>query len=357
MSNSNAILFRWSGSKVNIKVALEPHKPVIFIGFNNTLKSITARMIIAILASQGLIDDSWSLPERNWQEYLSKIVTSLSEGSSPVIEVAEAVKEKKLGYILIEDSRVALRKYLETREQYHSAIDELQRKINKIDLIQLRSDITRGFETVESIVNEISLGIASIYSALKLKAYMRSSALYIRMLEDIVKDITKSLYKDVQREELVEENMLPLDVEVEIDECGEKRVTVIDTRTHEQISEVAISTSVSSMLLFKTLALAMSIPIPKLVVIEEPEYALAPLQQIVLARFIGASLSKAKELGHTTYMILVTHSPYIALGVENAKVYYFMYSPKERKFVAEESWPAREFALASLLMLRLGAQM
>jgi predicted ATPase len=55
-------------------------------------------------------------------------------------------------------------------------------------------------------------------------------------------------------------------------------------------------------------------------------------------------------------MILVTHSPYIALGVENAKVYYFMYSPKERKFMAEESWPAREFALASLLMLRLGAQ-
>jgi predicted ATPase len=56
------------------------------------------------------------------------------------------------------------------------------------------------------------------------------------------------------------------------------------------------------------------------------------------------------------YMILVTHSPYIALGVENAKVYYFMYSPKERKFMAEELWPAREFALASLLMLRLGAQ-
>jgi len=37
------------------------------------------------------------------------------------------------------------------------------------------------------------------------------------------------------------------------------------------------------MLLFKTLALAMSIPIPKLVVIEEPEYVLAPLQQIVLS--------------------------------------------------------------------------
>jgi hypothetical protein len=55
-------------------------------------------------------------------------------------------------------------------------------------------------------------------------------------------------------------------------------------------------------------------------------------------------------------MILVTHSLYIALGVESAKVYYFMYSPKERKFVAEESWPAREFALASLLMLCLGAQ-
>jgi hypothetical protein len=82
-------------------------------------------MIIVILASQGLIDDSWSTPKRNWQEYLSKIIALLSEGLSPVIEVAEAVKEKKLGYVLIEDLRVALRKYLETREQYHSAMDEL----------------------------------------------------------------------------------------------------------------------------------------------------------------------------------------------------------------------------------------
>jgi hypothetical protein len=56
---------------------------------------------------------------------LSKIIALLSEGSSPVIEVVEAVKEKKLGYVLIEDSRVALGKYLETREQYHNAMDVL----------------------------------------------------------------------------------------------------------------------------------------------------------------------------------------------------------------------------------------
>jgi hypothetical protein len=154
-------------------------------------------MIIVILASQGLIDDSWSTPKRNWQEYLSKIVTSLSEGLSPVIEVAEAVKEKELGYVLIEDSRAALRKYLEAEEQYRSAMDELQRKISKIDFVQLRSDTIKGFETVESIVNEVSLGIASIYSVLRLKTYMRSSALYMHMPEDIAKDLTESLHKDV----------------------------------------------------------------------------------------------------------------------------------------------------------------
>jgi hypothetical protein len=70
---------------------------------------------------------------------------------------------------------------------------------SKIDFIQLRSDIIKGFETVENIVivNEISLGIASIYSVLRLKAYMRSSALYMRMPEDIVKDLTGLLHKDV----------------------------------------------------------------------------------------------------------------------------------------------------------------
>ena len=73
-----------------------------------------------------------------------------------------------------------------------------------------------------------------------------------------------------------------------------------------------------------------------------------------MARFIEEALNRVRELGHSTYMILVTHSPYIALGMrktENVKVYYFMYSKKEGKFKAEETWPAKEFALASLLML------
>jgi len=42
---------------------------------------------------------------------------------------------------------------------------------------------------------------------------------------------------------------------------------------------------------------------------------------------------------------------------ENVKVYYFMYSKKEGKFNAEETWPAREFALASLLMLSLETEL
>ncbi|MCC6016453.1 MAG: ATP-binding protein [Desulfurococcaceae archaeon] len=122
---------------------------------------------------------------------------------------------------------------------------------------------------------------------------------------------------------------------------------------------MTISTSVSSMLLFKVLALAMAVPKPKLIFVEEPEYALAPIQQVILARFIEEVLNRARELGHNTYIILVTHSPYIALGMrraENTKVYYFMYSKRKGKFKAEEAWPAREFALASLLMLSLGAE-
>ena len=357
MYSQDVVVFRWSGPRVGIEIVLEPYKPTIFIGFNNVLKSITARMIIAMLSQQDLIDKNWSIPERDWRGYLEKIVATLGGGSNPVIGVADTVKERKLGYVLLEDSRIALRKYMEIRELYQSSMDRVESIIEKLSKFSeipppLLSELLRSFEDVKSIVDGIGFGIGEIYYELKLKAFLKPSSLYMSILEDIVEDVLNELGKNVQREELIKENMLSLDVEV-VGKDGEKRVVVTDTRTREQIDEVMVSTSVSSMLLFKTLALAMAIPIPKLIVVEEPEYALAPIQQIILARFVEESLNKAKELGHTTYIILVTHSPYIALGMrkaENAKVYYFMYS-KEGKFIAEESWPAREFALASLLML------
>jgi len=75
--------------------------------------------------------------------------------------------------------------------------------------------------------------------------------------------------------------MLPLDVEVVVSGEGEKKLIAVDRRMGEQIDEVMVSTSVSSMLLFKVLALAMAVPKPKLIVVEEPEYALAPIQQVM----------------------------------------------------------------------------
>jgi predicted ATPase len=66
------------------------------------------------------------------------------------------------------------------------------------------------------------------------------------------------------------------------------------------------------MLLFKTLALAMSIPIPKLIVIEEPEYALAPLQQIVLSEIYWSVSKQSQGAGphhvHDFSYTLAVHS-------------------------------------------------
>ena len=123
------VVFRWSTPRVSIEVSLEPYKPTIFIGFNNTLKSITARMIIASLCQQGLVDEEWSIPRRNWQRYLETVLTRLSgssESVASIIEVGEAIKEKKLSYILLEDSRIALRKYLEVQDCYQSIFEGVE---------------------------------------------------------------------------------------------------------------------------------------------------------------------------------------------------------------------------------------
>jgi len=53
------ITFKWFGSGVDIRIDLEPYKPTIFIGFNNTLKTITARMIIASLVDQGFCEEQY----------------------------------------------------------------------------------------------------------------------------------------------------------------------------------------------------------------------------------------------------------------------------------------------------------
>lgn len=97
MSGRDAVVFRWSTPRVSIEVSLEPYKPTIFIGFNNTLKSITARMIIASLYEQELVDEEWSIPRRNWRGYLSTVSTRLSrssESAAPIIEVGRLLRRR-----------------------------------------------------------------------------------------------------------------------------------------------------------------------------------------------------------------------------------------------------------------------
>jgi len=55
-------------------------------------------------------------------------------------------------------------------------------------------------------------------------------------------------------------------------------ISAKDKRLAKQITLEAISTSISSLLLFNLFTTAMAVEKPKFIIIEEPEYTLAPIQ-------------------------------------------------------------------------------
>lgn len=348
------IIFKWINGITEISIELEAFRPIIFIGFNNTLKSITARVICASLYRSRLITST--IPERNWEVYLDKIIT-LSNGVYPSIELADEVREKikdMLG-IIIEDSRVSMRKYLEIEGSLSDEIEGFRKTIKRYVESTHVNDVLQRFDNIiDIILYNITLNIAYVYQQLKSQASLMKFVEYGNILKSIIREVLNE-FKEIKSDEIFEENLLPLDVEVVFQK--QPLVKVKDLRTGESIPVGTVSTSISSMLLFKLFTLAMSIEVPKLIIIEEPEYALAPLQQIIFTRLIENSLIKSRDHGDPpTYVILITHSPYIAVGFENPKVYYFRYAQSLRKFISEEAWPAKQFALATSLLFKISRE-
>jgi predicted ATPase len=348
------INFKWVGGIVDVSIDLEAFRPIVFIGFNNTLKSITARVVCATLSKYKIIEST--IPERLWERYLERITKDLSGNVYPEIELTNEIREKiknMLG-IIIEDSRVSMRKYLEIGSSLKVEVENFKEAIRKLVEEAYREDLIQKFDNiVNDMIYGIMLNIAYVYQKLKMRTSLMRFAEYGGLLKTIINEVINE-FKDVEGDEIFNENMIPLDVEVESED---QLIKVKDLRTREEISEELVSTSVSSMLLFKLLPVAIAVEKPKMIVIEEPEYALSPLQQVLFARLVENLLIKShKNNDPPTYMILITHSPYIAVGFNNPKIYYFRYSKQLRKFISEEAWPAKQFALATALLFKISRE-
>ena len=161
--------------------------------------------------------------------------------------------------------------------------------------------------------------LCSRYLSAKLRAYSRLQA-----------ELLHTLYEEAER--LAEkigviavEDILSLDVEIYGEPGSDKWLKVRDERINRDIALNHVSSALAAVLMLKHLisALADAQHPKKLVVVEEPEEASAPVQQVLFSRFIERAL-REEDVGEV-YLVITTHSPFIAYSFSNPRLYYFYY--------------------------------
>lgn len=164
------------------------------------------------------------------------------------------------------------------------------------------------------------------------------------------KELSDRFGKRYRELTLEPEDLDPLDVTPLGDE--HRPFIVEDRRLNKLIELTSVSSSVASLLTIKILLYALSSleEKPKLIVIEEPEEALAPPQQVVFTKALQRLVNYAyKKFNIISYIIVTTHSPYIAYTLAGKSRLYYVYYERGQGFTTNENLPFSVFALAHYL--------
>ncbi|OYT37408.1 MAG: hypothetical protein B6U89_07315 [Desulfurococcales archaeon ex4484_58] len=327
---------RDSPFKVRNKIELifEENKSTIFVGLNASLKSITARSL------------------GKWKPNLESI------GISYEVIYNDRTQYDPGEWLLdiIEDSRLILRAWLKSEETLsiiNRYIEGWKSTIEgQSDLRSMIEEFNKVSKQLENLLNELGLSFVNNYLRLKKGLDTSKFSQIMNILETTKKEVLEKIKGF--GEELTIENLLPLDVEVMGEPYyGMEWIVMRDLRNKMKIKRETISSSVASALLFKYVAAFLSNVEyeKKLIIIEEPEEALAPLQQVLFMLFLDKTLSNSEELDiGENYVVITTHSPYIALAPRNKRTYYF--SIVDRTLKIEESIPRKPFILGEYLLLK-----
>jgi hypothetical protein len=112
-----------------------------------------------------------------------------------------------------------------------------------------------------------------------------------------------------------------------------------------------VSTTVAAALLWGLTIRFFSIPASaRVFVVEEPEEAMTPLQQVA---YVEALKALAREIPGENYVVLTTHSPYIA-GASDQPSYHFSF--ENGKFTCSPASVPLPMAKADALLLVRGAE-
>lgn len=337
---ASKLLLRAKGNNIDVEVEVEAWKPLVLVGLNASLKSATARTFTALCKEKTI--------GPTLEDYGAKCEIKLGDGDDDC--------EHWL-YSVVEDARVSLRSFLSQQKLVDRIHDDIEGLLD-VAPKEITEYVEAVRDEINSFISRLLFGFVMSYAELKKLSNLGVLRNMLQVLEDNISEVVKSfkkIYGD-KAGEVTPENLLPLDVEVILPKSRREdvyKIQVFDKRLNIHLDSRLASSSIASMLLFKYVALFLSVTsyTHKLLVIEEPEEALAPLQQVLFARYLEGALEVAEKLAPycKVFVVITTHSPYMALGLRRATHYYMKYV--DNVFKAERGVPHRPFSLGDLALL------
>ncbi len=336
---------------------LELNKLTILVGYNSTFKSMIARTIVQRLSGMDASIDAKAYGK-----------TLLDLGYDCFVEPSVTATS-----LMIPDFRVILRILFysepivrDLREHSREARNMISKLVEEGRLSLKEAGVMeRTLDLIEMFIDVIALRLLKEYERYRVRSTPSLLAKLINLRDELAKEMSEKMLKNYD-ELLAVGDILPLELwsyEVPYQSKGGREVPqsrglpllrIRDRRFDKVIEDMWFSSSIAALMLYELTTVFLSTPVPKdswrLLVIEEPEETMAPIQQVHYMNFLDRAIKIADEMMKTnTLVVLTTHSPYIAFAAD-AKRYFLTYDRERGKIVIAEKGPHKPFVLADVLL-------
>lgn len=316
----------------------------VFAGLNATFKSIAARTFLI----HG-IDDKKGL-----EEFFPTFIDLKEDGVEiEFISEHESIV-KNARKLLIPDYRLFIRSFLIIKENFMAMFKIINKCIfdaERIGWHQCCDCIEDTNSLLLDVLSKTALKFFKDYASTKSQASIDIVAKLWKELDNVLKQIVKKFPMEFSNIDIARKSIMPIRiVKLIVDDYGfPSDLSIEDTRFSKEIRIGTISTSVIAPILFEFVTAYLSSGGDKILVIEEPEESMTPIQQVVFAKYLEAIVKKSMKMTRTrTYVIVTTHSPYIAYAFsKEVPIKYFGFS--ENKILVEDK-PMKSFALGDLAL-------
>jgi hypothetical protein len=338
--------FKVIGKQVSAsaEVDVEYDKPIVIAGLNSTLKSVIAKSIAYNIVKKcvcgGNLDEC--LREKDL-EYLAEFMNL--ENLKPLenlvdVEIDTCPNIANPIGVILEDYRLV------TRYIIAFVLNHIKKMFeglsNLSNLIEKKEDRKMYLSTVESEINHLKQLINPLPRiAFKLKTMILNDKLCKNL--SILDSVVNNAYEEF-KDEITPKDILPLSVDV----VDEDRIYVRDKRVDRVVEVSSVSSAIAAALQFLVVTYLFATPHEsRVLVIEEPEESMSPIQQVVFMRYLRELI---KYYGGINAVLITTHSPYIAFATESRN-YLAKYDHVNGLFALLPSEVPRSFIYGDVLLV------